>query len=103
MGITEKQFPVIWRAIYAWMGNKGIKPEQLARLTGYSESQIERGTKYHKEWLTSEFIQDCVDAFGIRSSRNRGFEDGADTLPDEECIQLLTSILTDTSSPRRLC
>jgi hypothetical protein len=94
MGISPNQFRIIWEAIYAWMKAKDTSPAELSRLTGYPVYRIEKGIKEKTEWLTSDFVHACVDVFGLRNARNRSFEDIADVLTDEECIQLLTSILT---------
>ena len=94
MGINPNQFPLIWEAIFSWMKKYGIEPAGLAGLTGYPKYRIEEGIRNGTEWLTSDFIHACVDVFGLRNARNRSFEDTADVLTDEECIQLLTSPLT---------
>jgi len=94
MGIKPKQFPIIWEAIRWWMKAKDVGVAELARLTGYPIYRIEKGIKEKTEWLPSDFVHACVDVFGLRNARNRSFEDTADVLTDEECIQLLTSPLT---------
>jgi hypothetical protein len=93
MGIKPNQFPIIWQAIRDWMLNKGINSARLSHLTGYSKDRIENGIKNETEWITSDFLHSCVDHFGLRSSRQRGFEDTIDVLTDEECIELLTAPL----------
>ncbi len=94
MGIEPNRFSIIWEAIYWWMKAKDISPAELARLTRYPIYRIKKGIKEKTEWLTSDFVHTCVDCFGLRNARNRSFEDTADVLTDEECIQLLTSPLT---------
>ncbi len=93
MGIEPNQFPAIWRAIHWWMHNKGINPAELSFRAKYPKYSIENGIRSGTEWLTSYFLHSCVDVFGLRSSRQRGIEDTADVLTDEECIKLLTAPL----------
>ncbi|MBA7581144.1 hypothetical protein ES708_23046 [subsurface metagenome] len=93
MGINPSQFPIIWQGIRYWMVRKQIAPAKLSSLTGYSTDRIEKGIGGGTEWLSSDFVHDCVDAFGLISARNRSVEDTADVFTDEECIQLLTSPL----------
>lgn len=97
MGIKPNQFPIIWRAICGRMKKKLWKPDYLALQTGYSKGRIERGIRDGTEPLTSDFVHACVDVFGLRNSRQRGIEDTADILTDEECVDLLTEPLTTTS------
>lgn len=93
MGINPNQFPIIWEGIRCWMVRRQISPVKLSRLTGYSTDQIEKGVRDGTTWLSSDFLHDCVDVFGLISARNRSVEDTADVYDDEECIQLLTSPL----------
>lgn len=88
------QYPVIWQAISWWMEMRLLKPAKLYLLTGYSKDRIERGIREMTEPLTSDFLHACVDVFGLRNSRQRGIEDTADVLTDEECIRLLIAPLT---------
>ena len=94
MGIAPNQYPIIWQAICWWMERKLLTPDVLARLTGYSIHSIKRGIRSGTEYLTSDFVHACVDAFGLRNSRQRGIEDTAYDLTDDECVYLLTSALT---------
>ena len=83
------------------MGIKGIVSAELARLTGCSKKRIERGIRGEFEWLSSDLLPHFVDAFGLRNARNRSFEDFADILTDEECIQLLTASLKEEHPRQR--
>jgi len=93
MGMNPNQFPIIWKGICWWMNEKGIIPAHLALLTGYSKGRIERGIRGEPEWISSDFVHACVDVFGLRLSRQRGIEETADVLTDEECVRLLTEPL----------
>ena len=84
---------IIWQGILGWMDKKGMTSATLARLTGHGEDRIERGIRAEPEPLSSDFLHACVDAFGLRSSRQRGIEDTADVLTDDECIELLMQTL----------
>jgi hypothetical protein len=103
MGILPNQYPTIWEGICWWMKKiemmKGIEisPAVLARLTGFPLDRIQRGVRDWAEPITSDFIHNCVDVFGLRNARNRSFEDTADSLSDEECIELLTAPLKNQS------
>jgi len=96
MGITEDQFKIVWRAIFWWMRKKGFSPAYLASLTGYPKYRIERGIADGSEWITSDFVHACVDAFGLTTARQRGPEDTADILTDEDCVVALTESLRET-------
>jgi len=93
MVIIQDQIPIIWQGISKWMEILNITPADLARVTGYSEETIKRGCKSRLERLSSNMLPSFVDAFGLRNARNRSFEDTADILTDEECIELLTASL----------
>ncbi len=103
MGIPEKQFAIIWRAIGLWMDKRGWSPVDLSRFTApltrecYSPYRIEIGIKSGSEWLTSDFVHACFEVFGLTSRRQRGAEDMADILTDEECVAGLTAILGDVT------
>jgi len=94
MGINPDKFSRIWRAVDLWMEKLGISLSQLSIATGYSEYRLLNGINYGNEWITSDLVSDCVDFLGLRSSRQRNIEeDSAYDLTDEECVELLTSIL----------
>ncbi len=93
MGIIPNQYPVIWQAIRWWMEKKLWDSAELALQTGYSKARIERGIRGEPEPPTSDFLHSCVDVFGLRASRQRGIEETADVLTDEECVYLLTEPL----------
>jgi hypothetical protein len=93
VGIEENQFPMIWRAISKWLGKRNTSPYHLARVTGYTTKDIERGIAGLPVWITSDFVHDCVEFLGITNARTRSIEDSADFLPDEVCVDLLLSIL----------
>lgn len=95
MVILSHQIPVIWQGIFSWMKIKSISPSALARLTGLSEESIKNGIKGVYIQLSSDDLPRFVDAFGLSNARNRNFEDFADILTDEECIQLLTEPLRE--------
>ena len=63
MGIPENQFIIIWQAIKFRMGKKGWSPAYLAELAHYPQYRIEKGIKGGSEWITSDFVHDCVWAF----------------------------------------
>ncbi len=96
MGINPNLVQITWRAIHEWMNQKKVSPTDLTQLTGYPLNRIVKGIKDESQGLTSDFVHACVDVFGLRNARNRSLEDATDLLTDEECIQLLTSILTAT-------
>jgi len=96
MGINPDKFSKIWRVIDLWMKKLDKSLSQLSRATGYSEYRLLNGINYGNEWITSDLIHDCVDFLGLRSSRQRNIEeDSAYDLTDEECVDLLTSILRE--------
>ena len=101
MVITSDQIPIIWQGIDRWMKIKDITPSELARLTGISEESIKSGIKGIYIQLSSWDLPRFVDAFGLRNARNRSFEDFADVLTDEECIQLLTAPLNEEQPRQR--
>ena len=84
---------IIWQGILGWMDKKGITSATLARLTGHSEIRIDGGIRGKPEPLSSYFLHACVDALGLRNSRQRGPEDTAYDLTDDECIELLMQTL----------
>ena len=101
MGINPDKFSKIWRAIDQWMKKLDKSLSQLSRATGYSEYRLLNGINYGNEWITSDLVHDCVDFFGLRSSRQRNIEeDSAYDLTDEECVDLLTSILREDDQGR---
>ena len=101
MGINSDKFSKIWRAVDQWMKKLGISPSQLSIVTGYSEYCLLNGINYGNEWITSNLVHDCVDFFGLRSSRQRNIEeDSAYDLTDEVCVDLLTSILREDDQGR---
>jgi hypothetical protein len=93
MVIPQEQIPLVWQGIKKCMEILNITPAILARVTGYSEETIRRGCRNGDERLASYMLPVFVDAFGLRNARNRSFEDTADLLTDEECIELLTEPL----------
>ncbi len=95
MGIVESQFPRIWRGIAWWLKERGMSSLELARLTSYRHERIVRGIQLGTEWLESDFVHECVEAFRLHSARNRSIEDTVDILTDEECVRLLTDPLTE--------
>lgn len=80
---------LIWQGIRTWKDKKEMTSETLSRLTGRPKDSIDRGMGGETEPLSSYFLHACVDAFGLRSSRHRSFEDTDDDLSDDECIELL--------------
>ena len=106
MGIPTEKFPIIWEAIRRWMNKLSLTAESLAFYAnerGYTAEVIRRGIKYGTEWITSDFLHSCVELTGRRSSRQRNIEeDSAYDLTDEECVDLLTSILRDEQQGRLL-
>ena len=101
MGINPDKFSKIWRAVDQRRKNLGISLSQLSIATGYSEYRLLNGINYGNEWITSDLVHDCVDRFGLRSSRQRNIEeDSAYDLPDEECVRLLTQILEEHRQTR---
>ena len=101
MVIKPEQIPIIWQGILQWIKIKNIKPAELARITGLSKESIERGIKGEYVQLSSYILPNIVDAFGLRNARNRSFEDVAEILTDEECIQLLTEPLKEEHPRQR--
>jgi len=101
MGINPDKFSKIWRAVDQRMKKLGLSLSQLSITTGYSKYRLLNGINYRNEWITSDFVHDCVDFFGLRSSRQRNIEeDSAYDLTDEECVNLLTSILIEDDQGR---
>lgn len=94
MGIDQSEFSIIWEAVFYWLRKKGMNIYDLARYTDLSSRQIEDGIVNKNEWITSAFVHDCVDRFGLTNARMRGVEDLVDILTDEECVQLLIAPLT---------
>ena len=101
MGITEDQFKIICQAISLWMPKKGLSQDNLASLTGYPKYRIERGVTGKSEWITSSFVHDCMEAFGLTIARQRGPEDTTDILTDEECVAALTAPLREIANQGR--
>lgn len=95
MGIDDSMFLTVWRGIDWWRKQRGMTLKDLARRTHQPLEYIQRGIQYGNEWLTSDFVHDCVDAFRLHNARSRGIEDTVDVLTDEECITLLIEPLQD--------
>jgi hypothetical protein len=97
MGIAREKFPIIWKAVACLMKRLSLTAERLASYVnerGYTAEVIKRGVKDGTEWITSDFLHACVELSGLRSGRQRNLEeDSAYDLTDEECVDLLTSIL----------
>ncbi|MDD5127973.1 MAG: hypothetical protein PHR43_07785 [Dehalococcoidales bacterium] len=93
MSIEERLFPKIWQALGKWLKQKSLSLDALAKFTGKSRERIQNGIRNGTEWIDSKFIHDCIEFFGFQF--RRGTEDFDDVLSDEECIDLLTSILED--------
>ena len=96
MGISEGQFQIIWQSIKHWLRVKKLSPAYLVYLPDYPLNYIKRGMITESEWLTSDFIHYCFEQFGLMSARQRGIEDTADILSDEEIIAALTAPLRET-------
>ena len=95
MVIRFDQIPDIWRAIVKWMNIKVISPNELARLTHFPIAAIEKGIRTFVEPVSSDFIHECIEVFGLSNARNRSYEDTSELLTDNEAIQLLTDILNE--------
>jgi hypothetical protein len=93
MGIPESLFGIIWQAIEHWRNVKGLEPAQLVFIPGYPEHVIKRGIKNKSDWITSDFLRNCYDCFGLTSARMRSPEDDVDILTDEQIIAELTAPL----------
>ena len=102
MGIQESQFPFIWRGIRWWMKQRHMSPQDLARLTSYRMEAILRGIQGETEWLESDFVHECIEAFRLHNARSRGPEDTADLLTDEECVALIAEPLAQKEGQVRL-
>ena len=79
----------IWQIIRWRMNAHRITPEELAKRTHFSKELIERGINGEPMPITSPFLHDCVNAFGLTSARAKFFEETVDELSDEACIKLL--------------
>jgi hypothetical protein len=95
MGIDKSEFNNIWMAIQKWIKKRHMTSLQLAGLTGVPENYIQKGITNKNEWITSDFLHNCIDAFVLTSARQRGTEDFSDVFTDEECIDALTVILDE--------
>ena len=93
MGIDPKDFAEVWKGIAWWMQKRRVTEEWLNRYTRYGLDKIQRGLSTGAEWITSEFVHDCVHALGVSPARNQSADDLADALSDEECVRLLTAPL----------
>ena len=94
MGIDPKDFALVWEGIAWWMQKRRVTEEWLNAYTKYGLDKIRRGISSRSEWITSEFIHECVHVLGVTPGRNRSADDLVDALSDEECVQLLTAPLT---------
>lgn len=102
MVILQNQIPIIWQGIAWWMKEKNISPAEIAPKTGFSIERLVKGIKGEFVWLSSNQLTLFVDYFGLRNARNRSYEDIADILSDEECIDLLTAPLREQPRQRNL-
>ena len=94
MRITPNQAEVnhrkdVWQVIKWRMNVHRITPKELAYKTPYSQDLIEKGISGESVPITSPFLQACVMAFGLTSSRTRYYEETIETLPDDELERLI--------------
>jgi hypothetical protein len=95
MVILQDQISFIWQGIAWWMKEKNISPVEIAPKIGFSTENFVKGLKGEFVQLATDHLHLLVDYFGLRNARNRNFEDIADILTDEECIDLLTAPLME--------
>jgi hypothetical protein len=93
MGIDEKHFRIIWRAITKWKDRLGLSLTDLKNITGLSIYDVKRGLEHGDVWITSECVHNCVEFFGIPAARKLSPEDTIDILTDEECVEAILRIL----------
>jgi len=80
----------IWGYVRDWMKKLGISPMQLAQRTGLSPDSIRRGLRGEPEPIMHK-LQELFDAFGLKSTRQKSFEDTSDILSDDEYKEGLKS------------
>ncbi|HEY4712479.1 MAG TPA: helix-turn-helix transcriptional regulator [Dehalococcoidia bacterium] len=73
----------IWRGVSYWKGKLGMSSMQLAQRTGLSQDSIERGIRGQPEPVMHK-LQELFDAFGLKSTRQKSFEDTSDILSEDE-------------------
>jgi hypothetical protein len=95
MVILHEQIPIIWRGIRRHMEEKNISASEIAYSVGLSREAVVKGLKGEFVWLASNHLPLFVDYFGLRNGRSKSFEDTADILTDEECIELLIAPLKE--------
>lgn len=79
----------IWQTIRWRMNERRFTPKDLANRTQYSQDLIERGIRGEPIPITPPFLLDCVTAFGLTSGRTKYYEETADDLSYNECVELL--------------
>jgi ribosome-binding protein aMBF1 (putative translation factor) len=93
MGIDEKQFGIIWKAIGKWKERLGLSNTDLANKMKISLYDVRIGLGRGDAWIASDHVHNLVDEFGLTTARQRGPEETSDILTDEECIEALLRIL----------
>jgi len=87
--MREIQDNEVWTAIYLYVLESGISWNRLGSLTGNIRLCGQAaGGEYRP--LPTDFLQGCVEVFVKQGSRVK-FEETADSLPDQECRELLTA------------
>ena len=73
----------IWGYVRHWMRKLGISSMQLAQRIGLPQDSIERGIRGQPEPVMHK-LQELFDAFGLKSTRQKSFEDTSDILSEDE-------------------
>jgi ribosome-binding protein aMBF1 (putative translation factor) len=73
----------IWRYVSYWKSKLGMSSMQLAQRTGLPQDIIERGIGGQPEPVMHK-LQELYDAFGLKSTRQKAFEDTSDILSEDE-------------------
>jgi transcriptional regulator with XRE-family HTH domain len=73
----------IWRCASYWKSKLGMSSMQLAQRTGLPQDSIERGIRGQPEPVMHK-LQELFDAFGLKSTRQKSFEDTSDILSEDE-------------------
>ena len=84
----------IWQGIRWWMQKLGLTPSELAFRASFSVDFIKRGIGGEPVPIRHA-LRNFVEAFGLKSARQKGYEDTADVLTDDEYKQLLKPLRQD--------
>jgi len=79
----------IWQAICWRMNERRVIPKQVAYHTGYPLKFIEKGIAGEPAQITLAFLQDFVTALGLTSGRTKHYEDTAEILSWEDCVEAI--------------